>query len=112
MSIVAGVYGLPVHFSGWNTKFIRKDLNGKEAYHCASYDLFNFIPIIGAYIVQDTNNRWRLQRECDEDGEFLQSYYFERDDITITTNDTLQCIEFTAVYSPSIDYKLTITQLN
>ena len=42
MSIVAGVYGLPVHFSGWNTKFIRKDLNGKEAYHCASYDLFNF----------------------------------------------------------------------
>ena len=70
------VSGLPLTLMGWNTSFIRKDLDNKEAYYCRPYYLFGIIPISEAYIVNTDQNNWRLWYK----GNYLPGFYFIKSD--------------------------------
>jgi hypothetical protein len=94
--MTALVTGFPFWMSGWNAKYTRKELNGKEAYYLESYYLFDLIPIVGAWILQDDFGSWRLWRECDPPGHFVVGYVLDRDDITITTHENPVNVEFSA----------------
>jgi hypothetical protein len=80
------VTGFPFWFQGWNSawgrNYVRKDVDGKEAYYLAPYNFWGVLPIHGVYIVQEENEVdensgvWRVQIE--HASQWLPEFKLER----------------------------------